>query len=147
MVGYDINHYPDSLIVGGFDEILEVLVGTKVRVSLGPVLCPVAVVASINVVNDRRDPNGIESKVLDIVKFVNSSLIVASTVIAERGAVVTGVGIGKSIGQELINVPFFPIVGVTGESSGSKSEYSRVLKHIYYNSIFDESFYIALLYT
>jgi len=52
VVGNNIDHDVHALVVGSADERLKVVLGTEVTVDLLPVSSPVAVVATVEVVND-----------------------------------------------------------------------------------------------
>jgi len=53
MIGYYIHHHEDVSFVAFIHQVFEILVFSKVRVSLLPVFCPVTMVASFHVVHNR----------------------------------------------------------------------------------------------
>lgn len=114
VVGDDVNHNPDVLGVCGIDQVLEVLLGSKVRVDLLPVGGPVSVVSTVNVVDDWSDPNGVEAHTLDIVKVVLETFPVTTAVVGKiRASIGRSVLSGKSVSENLINSSFLPGVSVT----------------------------------
>ena len=117
VVGNDVNHDVHSLSVGSVDEVLEVLLGSKVGVDLLPVSGPVAVVSSIKVVNDGGDPNGVEAHALNVVKVVLDSLPGASAIVAEVATTLgASVRSGESVGEDLVDRSLLPVGGAGGRS-------------------------------
>ncbi len=99
VVGDDVEEDLHALGVGLGDEVLEVLVGAEVRVDLGEVGDPVAVVAGGGVgpralhravLEDRRHPDGGRAEPLDVVQPPGQALEVASLVETLVGGVVPG---------------------------------------------------------
>ena len=98
VVGDDVDHHPDVLGVGSIYKSLEVFCSAKVLVNLFPVGGPVAVVAWLQVLDDWRDPNGVESHTLDVVKLVDHSLVVSTAVVAQvRASIFAAVFTGESV--------------------------------------------------
>ena len=83
MVGDDINHDPHSHVVCCAYQIREGLLISKVVIDLVPVSGPVAVVASLQVVNDWRDPDGIESRILNVLEVFCEAPKVTATIISK----------------------------------------------------------------
>ena len=83
MVGDDINHDPHFHAVCSFYQIREGLLISKVVIDLVPVSGPIAVVASLQVVNDWRDPNGIESHILNVLEVFCEATKVTATIISK----------------------------------------------------------------
>jgi len=109
MVRDDIEHHPDVPGVSSIDEVGKILLATEVGVDGVPVLGPVAVISLANVVDDGRNPDGIESHALDVVKIVLNTLEGSATVHAEVGAGVSiGRVLGESISEDLVNRTLFP---------------------------------------
>jgi len=80
VVGNDVNHHPDIFLVGSFDEVLQVVGTTEVGVDLLPVASPVSVITIVKIVDDRRDPDGIEAHTLNVVQVVDETLVVSATI-------------------------------------------------------------------
>ena len=119
VVGDDVDHHPDALVVGSLDELLEVVLRTEVGVEVLPVTGPVSVVATIGVVHNWGDPDGIESHSLDVVELLDHTLVVSTTVVAEVGA---GAGVaitaGEPISEDLVNRALFPLIRVSSGGGG-----------------------------
>jgi len=99
VVGDDVDHHPDTLGVGRADEVNEVLLGAKVRVCALPVGGMIAVIAAGGILNDRGNPDGVESHTLDVVKLVDHALVVTAAIVGEVGAGRCGaVGSSESVG-------------------------------------------------
>ena len=124
MVGDNIDHDVDALIVAGFDKVLEIIRRSEVVVGLVPVSTPVAMISWLLVIDNWRDPDGIESHTLDIVKMVDHSLVGTSAILGKVSASARSVIIlGKSISQDLINSSLLPLVNLSGR--GGSKEGSR----------------------
>ena len=52
MVCYNIDHYGNSHIMGSLDQVLEIIIISKMAVPLGPVLSPISMIAWVEVIND-----------------------------------------------------------------------------------------------
>ncbi len=127
VVGDDVEEDLHALGVRLGDEVLEVLVGAEVRVDLGEVGDPVAVVAGRGVLpralhglvlEDGRHPDGGGAHALDVVEPVGQALEVAALVEAlvggvvaggETGAgqaalVVAGVAVGEAVRQDEVEL-------------------------------------------
>lgn len=116
VVGDDVEEDLHALGVGLGDEVLEVLVGAEVRVDLGEVGDPVAVVAGRGVLagaldglvlEDGRHPDGGGAQPLDVVEPLGQPLEVAALVEALVGGVVAGGEPGA--GQAAAVVPGVPV--------------------------------------
>jgi hypothetical protein len=59
------------------------LLTTEVIIDLIPVTCPVAVVASIGIIDDRWYPNGIESEILNVLELFDDTCEVTSAVVVQ----------------------------------------------------------------
>ncbi len=99
VVGDDVEVDLHALGVGLVDEGLEVLVGAEVRVDLGEVRDPIAVIARRGVravalywlvLEDRSHPEGSGTQALDVVEPLDQALEVAALVEALVGGVVSG---------------------------------------------------------
>ena len=124
MVGDNIDHDVDALIVAGFDKVLEIIRRSEVVVGLVPVSTPVAMISWLLVIDNWRDPDGIESHTLDIVKMVDHSLVGTSAILGKVSASARSVIIlGKSISQDLINSSLLPLINLSGR--GGSKEGSR----------------------
>ena len=119
VVGDDVNHHPDISLMGSLDEILQVIGTTEIGVDLLPVASPVSVITTVEIIDDRRDPDGIETHTLDIVQVVDESLVVTAAV-ARKIITVVGAAIasGESIGEDLIDTAFLPVSGITSLNGG-----------------------------
>lgn len=82
MVSNDIDHNPNSSLTTGANKVLEIVSRSKMVVELLPVASPVPMVTSIQVINNRRNPNGIEAHSRDVIKVVSNSLVSTSTVVS-----------------------------------------------------------------
>ena len=67
VVGYYIHHYIHVPFVDFFDEFLQLFFCAEVIVYFFKIPEPVAMISSLEVVDDRRHPESIESKFLDVV--------------------------------------------------------------------------------
>ena len=82
MVSNNIDHNPNSSLTAGANKVLEIVSRSKMVVELLPVASPVPMVTSIQVINNRRNPNGIEAHSRDVIKVVSNSLVSTSTVVS-----------------------------------------------------------------
>ena len=82
MVSNDIDHNPNSSLTTSANKVLEIVSRSKMVVELFPVASPVPMVTSIQVINNRRNPNGIEAHSRDVIKVVSNSLVSTSTVVS-----------------------------------------------------------------
>ena len=80
MVCNNVYHDPHVFIVSGLYEILQVIRGAEVGVGFLPVCGPVSMVAAVDVVDNRRDPDGVETHALNVVQIVDHALVVTSAV-------------------------------------------------------------------
>jgi len=104
MVCDNVDHHPDTLVMGSTYQCFEVILGSEVMVHFFPVSGPVAVVSTVVVFNDGGDPNSVEAHSFDVVQLVCHSLPCAaavSTEVAARGSV--PVALCKSVSKHLIN--------------------------------------------
>mmetsp|Transcript_20292 Transcript_20292/g.71761 ORF Transcript_20292/g.71761 Transcript_20292/m.71761 type:complete len:438 (+) Transcript_20292:258-1571(+) len=83
VVHHHIHHDPHARVVRRLHQRLQVVSGAHVRVHLGEVALPVAVVAARRVVDDRRDPDGIEAHAGDVGHLLRKSLPRAAAVVAQ----------------------------------------------------------------
>ncbi len=98
VVGDDVEEDLDAPVVGVLDESREVGVGAQVRVDLGEVGDPVAVVAGGRAVleldrlvgEDRGQPDRVGAETLDVVELRAQALQVAAVVVALAGRVEAG---------------------------------------------------------
>jgi hypothetical protein len=142
VISDNIDHNPDTFLVCGGNQVLEVLSWTKVAVGLVPVAGPVSVVATITVIDGRWDPNSIEAHALNVVQLTFEALESATAVV---GKVVAGrswaISAGETIGKDLVNGSLFPGSGVSSDSTAYKGGKSEWLLHnifyliIYYKSV------------
>jgi hypothetical protein len=140
VVSDNIDHDVDVLIVAGLDKALEVIGRSEVVVGLGPVSTPVAMISWLLVIDNWRDPDGIESHTLDVIEMVDHSLVGTSTVLREVSASTRSVVVlSESIGQDLINSSLLPLVNLSGR--GGSKEGSRC------NCDFTKHFNLNLLYS
>ena len=82
VVGNNIDHHIDVTSMAFLHKLLKVILTSEVTVDLLPVASPVAVISTIEVINDGRDPDGIEAHTLDVVKLLDHSLVVTTAVVA-----------------------------------------------------------------
>lgn len=66
VIGNYVNHNPDVHIMSSLDEFLERSLITEVTVDLFPVTSPVAVITTIEVVNNWRNPNSVKTEVFNV---------------------------------------------------------------------------------
>ena len=119
VVSDNIDHHPDVLGVSGIDKSLQVISGTEVCVNTIPVSGPVAVIATIEVIDNWGDPDSIEAHTLDVIQVVDHALIVTTTVVG-KGTTSVSVTITstESIGKNLIDGALFPGSGVSSLHGG-----------------------------
>ena len=122
VVSNNIDHNPDTLFVGCRNESFEIIFGAEVLIDIFPICGPVSMVAWLFIFHDWRDPDGIETHARDVIKVLDHTLVVSTTIIAQistgAGATVTS---GKSIRENLVHGSFFPGSGVTSDCSSSES--------------------------
>ena len=115
VVSDDVDHDPDVLGVGSIHKSLEVICSAEVLVDLFPVGGPVAMVAWIQVLDNWRDPDRVESHTLDVVKMVDHSFVVSTAVVAQvRASIVAVVFTSESVREDLVDGTFLPGCGVAG---------------------------------
>lgn len=115
MIGHNVNHHPDVPLVAGSNKILEVLLGSEILVELIDIPAPISMIATITVINDGTDPDGIEPHALDVVKvilqpYVPSSTVPTQVITTLLAAIVTG----ETIGQHLVDCTGLPLLGCCG---------------------------------
>ena len=65
---------------------------------------PVPVVSTIPIVNDRRDPDGIEAHPVNVIKVIDQPSIASTAIVSEVAATLSGTIIAsESICQQLID--------------------------------------------
>jgi len=80
-------------------------------------------ISSISIIYDGRDPNGIKAHALNIVKIVDDSAIPTSTIVTKIIAtIVLSIIPGKSVGEELIDGSFLPLLLVGSSNKCSDAE-------------------------
>lgn len=67
VIADNIDHHPDIPLVAGSDKTNKVLLRSEVLIEFINIPAPIAMVASIAVVDDRADPDSIEAHTLDVV--------------------------------------------------------------------------------
>lgn len=125
MVGHDIYHHPDSSGMCSIYKILETLLTSKVGVYLGPVPCLVTMEAIRSIIDNWRYPNSIETEVLDTVKVIDNSSEVSTAVVKLLDKVTIrflAITSGKSVSDNLVNCPRFPIILGASEGIVSKEK-------------------------
>ena len=99
VVGDDVEEHLEAALMSQPDQLLELVVGAEVRVDLGEVGDPVAVVAGRDVVagalhgpvlEDRGEPDRGRAEALDVVQLVDHAGQVAAVIEALIGRVETG---------------------------------------------------------
>jgi hypothetical protein len=126
----NIDHNPDTFLMGSGNQLLEVVLCAEVAVDLVPVTGPVSVVATIAVVNGRWDPNSVEAHTLDVVQLTFEALESATAVVGKVCAGVSwAISAGETIGEDLVNGALFPCSCVSSESATSKSGKSEWFVH------------------
>jgi len=115
VVGDNIDHDVHVLGVSSFHEVLEIIVRAEVIVGLLPIGGPVSVISITVVVNNWRDPDGVETHTLDVIEVLGNTVPGSSAVVGEIGtsSVVLTVALGKSISKHLINSSLFPLISVS----------------------------------
>lgn len=83
VVGDNVDHDPDALAVCVVDHSLELLLISEVGVYFLPVCGPVTMVTSSEVVNNGRDPDGVEAEVLDVLDLVDDASMVTTAVVVQ----------------------------------------------------------------
>ena len=126
VVGDDVEVDLHAAVVGGVDQGGQVLVAAEVRVDLGEVGDPVAVVARRGAVLEldrlvleaRGQPDGVGAQPLDVVELVEDALEVTTVVeplaggveagdqpvVAQTALVVRGVGVLEAVGHHEVEV-------------------------------------------
>jgi len=121
--------------MSSINEVDKILFRTVVFVDFLPVGGPVSMVTRFDIFDNRRDPNGIETHTLDVVKVVLDTLPGTTAVLTEIRAGRTTLGVlGESIGKNLVNGSLLPSTGVSslghsekgGESKGFHSYFTRI---------------------
>ena len=82
VVSDDVDHNPNAFFMGCLDESFEVVFRAEVLIDVLPVGGPVTVVAWFFILNDGRDPDGVKAHASNIVKVLDHTLVVTTTVIA-----------------------------------------------------------------
>lgn len=81
MVGNHIHHHPDIHIMGSLNKLLQAISTTKVIIDFIPILSPVAVEAIFGIINNRWNPNGIKTKIFNILQVLNNTIEVTTAVV------------------------------------------------------------------
>lgn len=104
VVTNDVNHHPNTLGMGSLNQVVEVVLRAEVFVDLLPVAGPVAVVTRVQVVNDWRDPDSIETHTLNVIEVVGDSLESTTAVVRQIVAgTTTSIILSKTIGEHLVD--------------------------------------------
>ena len=82
VIGHNIHHHIHSFGVAGTDKVNEVLFCSEVIIQFVDISSPIAMISSIAIVDDRRNPDGIKAHALYVVKMGSEALIPSSTVIS-----------------------------------------------------------------
>ena len=82
MVAHDVDHDIDASFVAGVHKIDEIFFAAEVVVEFVKISAPIAVVASVAIVDNRGDPDGIEAHSSNVVQIVDDSSISSSTIVA-----------------------------------------------------------------
>jgi hypothetical protein len=109
MVGNYVNHHPNIHGVGSVYKLLERSLITEVGINALPVSSPVAVIATVSVVNDRRYPNGIEPEILNILKLLLNTPKVSTTIVVKITKGSISVASPETISEKLINSSLLPL--------------------------------------
>lgn len=80
MVPDHIHHDPDVESVAGTDQVFEVVSSTEMGVYGINVFGPISMEPVVSVGDYRRDPDSVGTQILDVVKVVDDSLEVTSTI-------------------------------------------------------------------
>jgi len=86
VVSYNVHHHPNAFCVGSSNEVFKFLGRTEVRIDGIPVPGPVTVVASVGVVNDGTDPDGVKTHTLNVRETVFYAVEGTSAVVAQTSA-------------------------------------------------------------
>jgi hypothetical protein len=81
MVGDHIYHHPYSQCVSSIHKCFKRVSISEIGIDSFEISCPVSMVTFFTVVEDWRDPNGIETKVLDILKLGCNSSEVSTAIV------------------------------------------------------------------
>lgn len=123
MISNDINHNPDVLCMASINKRLQGRFTSEMFIDLSHVFSSISVELIWIVIRNRRDPNSIETHVLDVSKIVLNSFEVTTTVvwlgiqIASRSSSITQ---SKSISNDLINVSSFPFLSSFSRNTDCK---------------------------
>jgi hypothetical protein len=83
VVGHNIKHHPDVHGMSSINHVVEVVLCAEVRVHVVPVERTIAVVVVAEILGDRRNPDGVEAQILDVLKLVLDALEGATAIFAE----------------------------------------------------------------
>ena len=78
VIGDDVEHDLEALLVGPTDELLKRRQGPQMRIDRVRVKGPVAVIPAPHLQGDRRDPYRGHAKTLDVVELVDHALQIAA---------------------------------------------------------------------
>jgi hypothetical protein len=140
MVGYDVYHDPNVHRVSGIDKSLQGIFTSEVGVDLFPVSGPVSMVPLVKVVNNGRNPYGIEAKIFYVLELLSDSIKVSTTIVVEVASGLVSAASLESISKDLIDVSSLPFSSrfangdCTNEGKCRKSSNKSSL-HIKYNLI------------
>ena len=124
VVGDDVEHHLEVLVVRRRRELPELREIPEVRVRLREVLRPVAVVrvdvgVGLDVLHDGRDPQRGDAERLDVVEVIDEPLPVAALEAREVAGphlvVVVHVAVGEAIDEHLVDDLVAPVVDVRGD--------------------------------
>lgn len=125
MVGYHIYHHPDIHIVGSLHELLQAVSTTKVIIDFIPILSPVTVEAIFGIINNWWNPNGIKTKIFNVLQVLNNTIKVTTAVVwlfAEIAVGLVAITLGESISYQLIHCSRFPCICVFSKSGSCREE-------------------------
>lgn len=126
VVSNNINHNIDASSMGSIDEVDKVLLRSVVLIDFLPVGGPISVVTRLDILDNRGDPNSIESHALNVVKVVLNTLPGTTAVVAEIRTSRSTLGVlGESISKNLVNGSLLPSIGVSSlghSEKGGESE-------------------------
>jgi hypothetical protein len=82
VIGNHIDHHKDVPLVAGAHEIDKILFGSEVIIKFVEVSAPIAMIATVTIVDDGGDPYGIEAHTLDVIKVIDDSSVASAAVVA-----------------------------------------------------------------
>jgi hypothetical protein len=94
--------------VSGIHESLQSIFISEIGVDLFPVGGPVSVVSAFKVVNNWRNPDGIEAQIFYVLELLSNSVEVSTAIVMEVASRLVSIASLESISKDLIDISLFP---------------------------------------